>query len=124
VSKQQQKQQKLRQYILTGAALGLYFGLFFRPARSPNLVTVLWLSLLSALVLTLLRLRRPEARSLPALLRYGARAWLGFALALAVLEGRHPVYDVAGRVGVTIFTAAAGAVAGWWYARRAGEERS
>jgi hypothetical protein len=118
------QQQKLRQYILTGAALGLYFGLFFRPARSPNLVTVLWLSLLSALVMTLLRLRRPEARSLSTLLRYGASAWLGFALALGVLEARHPVYDVAGRAGVTVFTAVAGAVAGWWYARRAGEKKS
>ena len=118
------RQQTMQRYVLTGAALGLYFGLFFRPVRSPSVVTVFWLSLLSALVLTLLRLRKPAARSLPGLLRYGLRTWLAFALGLAVLEGRHPVYDVAGRIGVTAFTTVAGGVAGWWYARGQKEEVS
>lgn len=117
-----QGQYSLTRYVLTGAGLGLYFGLFFTPVREPNLLTPFLLGAAGALVMTLLTLRRPEARNSRALARYALGAWVGLTLALLVLEGRHPVYDAAGKVGVTLFTAAAGAAAGAWYARRAGEE--
>lgn len=115
-------QYSLSRYVLTGAALGLYFGLFFQPVREPNLLTAFGLGLVAALVMTLLKLRDPKSRSPQALLRYGISSWLALTLALLVLEARHPVYDAAGKAGVTLFTTAAGAVAGVVYARRdAGE---
>lgn len=112
------EQNSLQRAALTGGALGLYFGLFFRPVREPNLLTPLLLGVLAALVMTLLNLRRKEARSLGATARYALGAWLGFTLALLALEGRHPVYDVAGKIGVTIYTVVAGALAGLWYGYR------
>lgn len=116
-----ERQYSLSRYVFTGAGLGLYFGLFFRPVRQPNLLTPLLLGAAGALVMTLLTLRRPEAREPRTLARYALGAWLGLTLALLVLEGRHLVYDAAGKVGMTLFTTAAGAAAGAWYARRAGE---
>ena len=108
----------LQRALVTGAGLGLYFGLFFRPVREPNLLMALGLGLVAALVMTLLNLRREEGRAPRALARYALGAWLLLTLALLVLEGRHLVHDVAGRTGVTIYTTAAGALAGAWYARR------
>lgn len=116
------REHSLIRYLLTGAGLGLYFGLFFTPAREPNLLTPFLLGTAGALVMTLLTLRRPEARAPRVLARYALGAWLGLTLALLVLEGRHPVYDAAGKAGVALFTTAAGAGAGAWYAHRAGEE--
>lgn len=121
-TEESERQYSLSRYVLTGAGLGLYFGLFFQPVREPNLFTPLLLGAAGALVITLLTLRRPEAREPRTLARYALGAWLGLTLALLVLEGRHLVYDAAGKVGVTLFTTAAGAVAGAWYAHRAGEE--
>ena len=110
----------LSRYVLTGAALGLYFGLFFQPVREPNLLTAFGLGLVAALVMTLLKLRDPQSRSPQALLRYGIVSWLSLTLALLVLEARHVVYAAAGKAGVALFTTAAGAVAGFIYARRDG----
>ena len=110
----------MQRYILTGAALGLYFGLFFRPVREgPSLVVIVGLSLLSALLMTLLRLRHPEERDPGKLLRYGLRTWMTFALFLAMLEGRHFAYDLGGRLAVTLFTTISGAGLGLWYAKTA-----
>ena len=107
-----------QRYILTGAALGLYFGLFFRPAREgPSLLVIIGLSLLSALLMTLLRLRHPEERAPGKLLRYGLKTWVTFALFLAMLEGRHLAHDLGGRVATTLFTTVSGAGVGLWYAR-------
>lgn len=114
-----------QRYILAGAALGLYFGLFFRPVRQgPSLGVVLGLSLLSALLMTFLRLRRPENRAAGKLLRYGLRTWITFALFLAMLEGRHLAHDLGGRVATTLFTTLSGAGLGLWYAMTEEKEAS
>lgn len=114
-----------QRYILTGAALGLYFGLFFRPAREgPSLLVIVGLSLLSALLMTLLRLRHPQERAPGKLLRYGLKTWATFALFLAMLEGRHLAHDLGGRVATTLFTTLSGAGLGLWYARTADREGS
>ena len=62
----------LTRYALTGGALGLYFGLFFRPARQPNLLVVLGLAILITLVMTGIHVFR-ERPSLSALLK-GSRS--------------------------------------------------
>lgn len=112
----------LSRYLLTGAALGLYFGLFFRPARAPSLLVAVGLSLISALAVTLLQLRKPEQRNGAALLRYFVKAWAGFALVLAMLEARHFFYDLGGRLATSLFTVVYGAGMGWLYAKTSGQE--
>ncbi len=112
----------MRRYVLTGAGLGLYFGLFFQPVREPNLLLPLVLGIVGALLMTLLSLRRPEARSLRAAARYGFAAWAALTLTLLALEGRHPVFNVAGKPGVALFTTAMGALGGYLYGRRSREQ--
>lgn len=114
-------QYRLQRAVITGAGLGLYFGLFFRPVREPNLLTALGLGLIGAMVMTLLNLRRKEGRTPKALARYALGAWLVLTLTLLALEGRHPVHDAAGKIGVTLYTTVAGAIAGALYARRQSE---
>lgn len=117
---------RLRRYVLTGAALGLYFGYFFRPLREPTVLSsvllVAGLSLLGALVVTLLRLRRLENREAGSLVRYGFSMWLTFALLLAMQEGRHYANALGGRLATIVFTTLVGAGLGWWYARMAEKE--
>lgn len=112
----------LSRHLLTGAALGLYFGVFFRPAREPSLLLAVGLSLASALAITLLQLRHPEKRSGRVLLPYFFKAWGGFALVLAMLELRHVFYNFGGRLATTVFTTLYGAALGFIYARTAGQE--
>ncbi|MFW6070292.1 MAG: hypothetical protein ACOC9X_04515 [bacterium] len=106
----------LSRYILTGAALGLYFGLFFRPVRQPSVLFVVQLSLAAALLMTVLQLRHREKRSIGSLLAYFPKAWAGTALLLAMLEGRHFFHDLGGRPVVALFTLIYGAGLGLVYA--------
>lgn len=111
----------LRRTVLTGAAIGLYFGYFFRPQREPNAILVVELSILAALVTVLLRVwrdRGQERQSLPYYLAYTARTWLQFFLLLVVLEGRHLVYNWGGRLSVMAMTTITGGLAGFWYAHQ------
>ena len=107
--------QLLTRYALTGGALGLYFGLFFRPLREANFTYALFLALLVAVVMSGLHLwqKRPSFATLPA---YFASTFVKVALALTLLEGRHLVYDWGGKTAVTIFTVIMGAAAGLWFA--------
>lgn len=107
----------MRQYVLTGAGLGLYFGWFFRPVREPSLLVVLGLSALAALVTMLFQLRGPERPSLQQWLVGLAKSYGRFVLALAILEGRHLAYDWGGRWAVIAVTTILGALAGAWWAR-------
>lgn len=104
---------KLRQYILTGAGIGLYFGWFFRPMRDPSLYTVVGLSLVITVVMTLLRLYRGERKRL---IQSAGATFVQFALVIAMLEARHFAFDFGGRFAVIIFTTIMGAVSGYWMA--------
>jgi ABC-type uncharacterized transport system permease subunit len=115
MTKKVTRKQLLTRYALTGAAIGAYFGLFFRPARQPNLWFVLALALLIALVTTAVSAYR--GRPSPAeMLKSIAATFLKALLILILLELRHPVYAAGGKVAVTIMTTLLGAAAGLWYA--------
>ena len=115
MSKKMTRNQLLTRYALTGGALGLYFGLFFRPAREPNLLFVMGLAALITVVMTGIKVYR-ERPSLPNLLKSAAGTFLKAILFLILLELRHPVYDFGGRVAVTIFMTLIGVLTGLWYA--------
>jgi uncharacterized membrane protein YhdT len=107
--------QLLTRYALTGGAIGLYFGLFFRPMREANYAYALVLALLVAVLMSGLHLwrQRPSLSSLPA---YFAITFIKAALALTMLEGRHIAYDWGGKTAVTVFTVIMGAATGLWFA--------
>lgn len=107
---------KMRRYILTGAAIGLYFGWFFRPGtREPSLVTVLFLTTIITIVVTLLRLWQKDRENL---LQRTARTFINYALILAILEARHLVLDWGGRWAVIAMTTIMGMLSGWWLAQK------
>ena len=116
-SKAQTKRSLVQQYILAGAGLGLYFGLFFRPVREPNFAVALALALLATaaiLILALLKKDRPPLRELG---RVAGFNFIKFSLLLALLEGRHYVHDLGGKWLVSLFTTLLGGAAGWWLAQ-------
>ena len=102
------------QFILVGAGLGLYFGLFFRPLREPNFLVAVALALLAAGTMTILRLLKKDRPSLPELGKTAVTTFIKFAMILALLESRHYAYDLGGRWLVTAFTTVMGGVGGWW----------
>lgn len=106
--------QRRQRAVLTGAAVGLYFGLFFRPVREPSLITVIWLSALVTFALLIWRVVRGE-RSVHKLLRLTWTTFLRFSLGLAVLEARHFAFDWGGRLAVVFLTTGLGALFGWWW---------
>ncbi|MBE2202221.1 MAG: hypothetical protein IAE79_26665 [Anaerolinea sp.] len=105
-----------QRYAWIGAALGLYFGLFFRPLREPSLMLVVGLSLLAALVTLIVRMVKAKQVGLDGrALRQFAILWAQYALFLAMLEGRHLAYAWGGKGGATLFAAIMGAITGLWY---------
>ncbi len=107
--------QLLLRYALTGGAIGLYFGLFFRPLREANYVYALMLALVASVVMTVLHVWQKQA-SLSTVPRQFGITFVKVALALTVLEGRHLAYDWGGKTAVTVFTVIMGAATGLWFA--------
>ena len=115
MTKKGEPKQLLTRYALTGGAIGLYFGLFFRPMREANYGYALVLALVVAVVMTGLHVlqKRPSLTTLP---RHFVITFIKAALALTLLEGRHIAYDWGGKTTVTIFTVIMGAATGLWFA--------
>ena len=67
-------------YVLTGAGLGLYFGLFFRPLREPNLLLVVVLSLLAALITVVFQMIRERTFFSRGLVVRFFTAWAGLPI--------------------------------------------
>ena len=102
-------------YAWTGAAIGLYFGYFFRPQREANFGYALLLAVLVAVVLTALHgwRERPSFKTIPI---YFALSFVKAALVLSLLEGRHLALAWGGKTAVVIFSAVMGALTGLWFA--------
>lgn len=100
-----------QRYVMTGLAIGLYFGYFFRPAREPSLLMIFGLS--AVIVVVTLLLKRPPLAEVP---RIALSTYLKFGFVLAILEGRHLAYDLGGRWATMAMTGAMGALAGVWFA--------
>jgi len=121
---------RLRRTILVGAAIGAYFGYFFRPVREGVSLEFmrfdLLLSLFAAVAATLVlawQIRRQEGPKLRRLLSYALRMWVTFALFLLMLEGRYIAYNLGDRLATVAFTALAGVGIALWYVYSAGKER-
>ena len=111
-SKSNLVEHNLQRHVLIGAGLGLYFGLFFRPAREPSLLIVLGLSVLITVVMFIIRLFQKERPPMPVILKEVPLNFLQYLLILVVFEGRHLAWDYGGRVATTIFTTIMGIVTG------------
>ncbi len=112
------KYNRVQQYMLAGAGLGLYFGLFFRPVREPNFAVAVALALLAATVITILGLFKKPRLPLIELGKTAVSTFIKFALFMALMEGRHYAYDLGGKWLVTLFATLLGGFTGWWLAHR------
>lgn len=108
--------QLLTRYALTGGGIGLYFGLFFRPARDPNLWFVLMLTGLVTVVTVAVAAWQKRPLSLNQLLKTAVSTFVKTFIFLVLLELRHPLYNWGGKIAVTLFMTAMGALAGLGYA--------
>lgn len=107
------KQLFFQRYVLTGAALGLYFGIFFRPAREPLFLVAPFLGLFAAIVVSVVRAF--QQKSWPKLARFG-QDFVLYTAVVVMIEARHIAYDLGDKVGVSIYAAVCGGVAGYFLA--------
>lgn len=105
----------MSRYALVGGAIGLYFGLFFRPLREPSFAYALLLAVVVAVVMTAVHgwRERPSFRNL---LVYLGLTFVKVAVVLSLLEGRHLAMDWGGKTAVVIFTVLTGVATGVWFA--------
>lgn len=111
-SKNSGMEYSLQRYILMGAGLGLYFGLFFRPSREPSLLIALGLSIVITVVMFVIRLFQKNKLPFQEILKEVPINFLQYLLILAVLEGRHLAWDYGGRTATTILTTLMGMTTG------------
>lgn len=112
----------LSRHLWVGGAIGLYFGWFFRPAREPSWVIVIFLGLLITVVLAAWQIfrRKKENRTVGQILRRLPMTFVQYAIVLTFLEARHFAYDFGGRFAVIIMTTILGALSGLWMAYQSG----
>lgn len=101
------------QFVLVGAALGAYYGIFYRtPERAVDFSPVLLLSLVSAVVVTVIQVWKKGYPAKEKLMIF-LKSFGMFFLFLAMLEAR-PLFEQWGGKGLVIaFTTLVGATIGF-----------
>ena len=111
------------QFILIGAAIGLYYGLFFRtPQTEPDFVMAIILSFFAALLTVVVRSWK-KGLSFKAILIDFLKILVMFMAFMVGLEMRKVIYDLWGRTVVAIFTTSLGSIIGFLAAIRKMDER-
>ena len=83
------KMSRLQRYLFSGAAVGLYFGLFFTPVREPNFTQPFLLGAAAAVIAGAVIWVRSKLSLKAGLFNLG-RMFVSFTLFLLALELRHP----------------------------------
>lgn len=104
----------IQRYVLTGIALGAYFGIFFRPAREPNFGFAFILGVFATFVT--LGFGAYKSRNLPTL-KHSISILARFTGVILTFEARHLAFDYGGRFAATLLTATAGAALGYLSAK-------
>jgi hypothetical protein len=100
------------QYVIIGAALGLYYGLFYRGSQSsPDFVMAIILSVLAALVTVIVRSWNKK-RPFPEILMDFLKMFAMFVVFLVGLELRKVIFERWGKTAVVIFTTGIGILIG------------
>lgn len=111
------------QYVLIGAAIGLYYGLFFRtPQTEPDFVMAIILSFFAALLTVIVRSWK-KGLSFKAILLDFLKILVMFMAFMVGLEMRKVIYDLWGRTVVAIFTTSLGIIIGFLAAIRKTDEK-
>lgn len=101
------------QFLLIGAALGAYYGIFYRnPGRPVDIIPVLLLSVGAALVTTVFASWKKKKTFREILIEF-VKSFALFFLFLAMLELRPVMEKLGGKTAVIIFTILVGAIVGF-----------
>ncbi len=113
VSGKKQGYRLYAQFVLVGAALGAYYGIFYRTPESPvDFSSVVLLSLLSAVVVTVIQIWKKGYPAKEKLMIF-LKSFGMFFLFLAMLQAR-PLFEQWGGKGLVIaFTTLVGATIGF-----------
>lgn len=108
----------IQRYVLIGAALGLYYGIFYRPSGTPpDYGIAILLSILAAAVTVAVRFWKKKP-SLGTLVRNFFETFLFYAVLLLALAFRQLAEQIGGRFGVTLLTMLVGIGMGYFLAVR------
>jgi inner membrane protein involved in colicin E2 resistance len=100
------------QYVLIGAALGLYYGLFYRGSQSsPDFVMAIILSAVAAFITVIVRSWKKK-RSFTEILMDFLKIMAMFAVFLVGLEFRKVIFERWGKTAVAVFTTGIGILIG------------
>jgi ABC-type phosphate/phosphonate transport system permease subunit len=107
-TRKKRKDNLYQRYALTGAAIGIYFGIFYRPTRAPSFTNAILLALVAAVVTLVVRSwKKRPLRLLPVLYDF-LKLFFSFSIFLLALEFRHIAEDFGGRLAVTLVTTLTG----------------
>ena len=108
----------IQRYVLIGAAIGLYYGLFYRPSSTPpDYGIAIVLSILAAAVTVVIRFWKKKA-SFSSLLKSYIETVLFYLVLLLTLAFRQLAQEVAGKLGVSLVTTLVGIGMGYVMAIR------
>ncbi len=102
--------------MITGAAVGLYFGLFFRPVGDPSFLQPVILGVIGGLVTAVYRLWRVPPANFRQAVGQGLLAVLAFTGFLVLMELRHYANAFGGRIAVALYSTIVGLLMGIVYA--------
>ena len=108
----------IQRYVLIGAALGLYYGLFYKPSNTPpDYGIAIVLSILAAVLTVAVRFWKKKA-PLPQLLKSFLETFLFYLVLLLTLAVRQVAEQAGGKVAVTLVTTLVGMGMGYFLAIR------
>ena len=108
----------IQRYVLIGAAIGLYYGLFYQPSTTdPDYGIALVLSFLAAVVTVAIRFWKKKA-SFSTILKSFVETFLFYSVLLLTLAVRHVAQQIGGKIGVTLVTTLVGMGMGYVMATR------
>ena len=108
----------IQRYILIGAGIGLYYGLFYRPSGTdPDYGIAVILSILAAAVTVAVRFWKKKP-SFATLIKSYLETFLFYVVLLLTLAVRQLAEQIGGRLGVTLVTTLVGIGMGYFMAVR------
>ena len=108
----------IQRYILIGAAIGLYYGLFYRPSGTdPDYEIAVILSVVAAAVTVAIRYWKKKP-SFTTLIKGYLETFLFYLVLLLTLAVRQLAEQIGGRLGLTLVTTLVGMGMGYFMAIR------
>ena len=109
---------RMQRYILIGAGIGLYYGLFYKPSSvDPDYGIAIVLSIFAALITVVVRFWKKK-QPFVVVVKYYFEMLLLYSVFLLTLAGRHLAEELGGRVAVALFTTLTGIFLGYFMSTR------